>query len=301
MTTKKTPRVSIGIPVYNGARYVGEAIGSVLAQTFSDFELIICDNASTDGTQAACEALAARDERVRYYRNERNLGAARNFNRAFDLARGEYFKWLAADDLVAPSYIERCVEALNAAPGAVLAYTQASGIDPDGRLLKDCRHSVDLALQIDPVERFRLFRERSGFSAWPMLYIFAMMRVDALRRTRLHGTYINSDNCLIYELLFLGSFCEVPERLSFFRQHAGSSSTYALDRGTRQRFFNPDGHHLARLVGHRRLYIEYLLAIGRSPMSLSQKLRIAAYNVSWALTKRREDVRAGFESLLAPP
>src|SRR5688572_10868700 len=101
---EKNPRVSIGLPVYNGENYLAEAIDSILAQTFEDFELIISDNASTDRTQEICEAYAAKDGRIRYYRSEVNKGSAWNFNRVFELARGEYFKWAAHDDYIAPEY-----------------------------------------------------------------------------------------------------------------------------------------------------------------------------------------------------
>src|SRR6187402_1563429 len=118
-----TPRVTVGIPVYNGAEYLEQAIQSVLAQTFSDFELIICDNASTDATAAIVLDYAARDSRVRYARNRENIGSARNYNRLFELATGEDFKWMACDDLITPQFLEYCVAALDAAPCAVLAYT----------------------------------------------------------------------------------------------------------------------------------------------------------------------------------
>src|SRR3954470_23138397 len=108
-----TPRVTIGLPVYNGARYLAEAIESVLAQTFTDFELVISDNASTDATAAIALQYAARDPRVRYSRNRENIGSARNFGRAFELATGEFFKWMASDDLISPEFLENCVAALD--------------------------------------------------------------------------------------------------------------------------------------------------------------------------------------------
>ena len=93
------PRVSIGLPVYNGQEFLEETLHSILNQTFNDFELIICDNASTDRTAEICRSFAKRDRRIRYYRNEINLGAAKNFNGVFFLARGEYLKWSDNDDL----------------------------------------------------------------------------------------------------------------------------------------------------------------------------------------------------------
>src|SRR5262245_32943693 len=99
MTRPSKPRLCIGVPVYNGERYLEPAIGSLLAQTFSDFRLIISDNASTDGTEEICRALARRDRRIEYHRSTRNRGPAWNFNRVVELADAEYFKWAAYDDL----------------------------------------------------------------------------------------------------------------------------------------------------------------------------------------------------------
>src|ERR1051326_2036095 len=110
--SNQKPRVSIGLPVYNGQQFLEEAINSLLAQTYSDFELIISDNASTDATEQICRAHAAADPRIRYYRNDKNRGPVWNLNRVFELARGELFKWAAHDDVCAPTLVERCVEVL---------------------------------------------------------------------------------------------------------------------------------------------------------------------------------------------
>ncbi len=294
------PRVSVGLPVYNGERYLAETIEAVLAQTFSDFELIICDNASTDKTAEIAQGFAARDSRIQYHRNQTNIGAARNYNRVFELSSGEYFKWIAADDSIAPEFLERCVAALDATPDAVIAYTRGSGIDKDGTWIKDGFHCVEPAAQKDPARRFRLFRQRASFGAWPMLYIFALMRSSLLKTTRLHGLYINSDSCMIYELLFRGRFIEVPEYLSFYRAHMASYSTYASDNKTRQHFFNPTPGFLDRRLGHSRLYIEYFVAIAQAPLSLRHKLSIALFNIGWLVRRPSKTDAAYQEALLMP-
>jgi glycosyltransferase involved in cell wall biosynthesis len=114
----KPVKVSLGIPVYNGERFVATAIQSALDQTFSDFELIICENAYTDQTAEICEEFACKDSRIRYIRQEINIGAKANFNRVFEYARGEYFKWIAADDVCGPRYLELTVTALDQDPTA---------------------------------------------------------------------------------------------------------------------------------------------------------------------------------------
>src|SRR6476646_2411498 len=133
----RVPKVAIGLPVYNGAKYVAEAIESVLAQTYGDLELVISDNASTDATEEICRDYTARDSRVRYARAEQNGGAAWNFNRTFELSRGEYFKWLAHDDAIGPQYLARCLAVLDRDPGVVLCHTRTGIINGQGELVAD--------------------------------------------------------------------------------------------------------------------------------------------------------------------
>jgi len=126
------PAVSVGMPVYNGETYLEVAISSVLAQSFDDLELIICDNASTDRTAEICQDYAARDRRIRYFRNPQNLGAAPNYNLAFSHARGRYFKWLAHDDRMTPTYLAKTVRVLDERTDAVLCNSVVQYIDQNG-------------------------------------------------------------------------------------------------------------------------------------------------------------------------
>ena len=138
---KATPLVTVGMPLYNADRHLREALDSILAQDYANFELVISDNASSDATGSICQAYAARDERVTYHRSERNLGAVWNFNRVFELGRGEYFMWAAHDDLRAPQYLSSCVAAMEVHPEAVLCCTEIGFIDEwEGKLT--CRYST---------------------------------------------------------------------------------------------------------------------------------------------------------------
>lgn len=103
---KSTPKVSIGMPVYNGEKYIREALDSLLAQTFTDFELIISDNASIDTTSVICQEYARKDSRICYIRQSQNKGAVANFKFVLDEAVGEYFMWAAHDDVWLNNHIE---------------------------------------------------------------------------------------------------------------------------------------------------------------------------------------------------
>ncbi|MCK4236674.1 MAG: glycosyltransferase family 2 protein, partial [Candidatus Krumholzibacteria bacterium] len=215
--TDVRPRVSIGIPVYNGERYIAGTIDSILAQTFRDFELIISDNASTDGTSTICRRYAAADERVRYFRNERNLGAAKNFNLLFTHARGEYFKWAAADNLIEPTFLERCVEVLDARPDAVVAYTKCKQINDFDGTMRTIDTDRDLE-SADACERLHnLFLQVIGMQDT----IWGLMRVSALQKTRLIRSFVGADDCLLIELILQGPYVEVPEHLLVLRIHPG--------------------------------------------------------------------------------
>src|SRR4030095_3279504 len=106
----RDPRLSVGLPVHNGERFIREALDSLLDQDYRDFELIISDNASTDETGRICAEYAIRDSRIRYFRNSQNIGAARNYSRVFELSHGELFKWAAHDDVHLPGSLKRGVE-----------------------------------------------------------------------------------------------------------------------------------------------------------------------------------------------
>ena len=123
------PRVSIGLPVYNGERYLEQALNSILGQTYTDFELIISDNASSDRTKAICEEFRSKDQRIRYYRNEVNLGAGPNHDLVFRRSKGKYFKWFGYDDLIAPNFLSRCIEILDRYHTVVLCTPKTKIID----------------------------------------------------------------------------------------------------------------------------------------------------------------------------
>jgi len=215
---RRRPRVSIGMPVYNGEQYIDEAIDSVLSQTYPDFELIISDNASTDQTQAICTAYAAKDTRIRYLRNETNMGAAWNFNRVFEVCRGDYFQWLAHDDLIASEFLDRCLPGLEADPSTVICYPQTSVIDEKKNVLFD--YSVKLRTDSQsPAVRFHdLVLE------WSLCYeIFGLIRSSALRNTPVMGNYGHGDGVLLARLGLIGKFIQVPETLFFSRKHQDQS------------------------------------------------------------------------------
>src|SRR6201994_1650338 len=148
------PRLTIGLPVYNGEKYVAEAIEALLGQTFEDFELIISDNASTDGTAGICRRFGKQDSRIRYVRQPRNIGIAPNHNFVVHEARGELVKWASHDDLYARDMMERCVQALDDDPQVVLAHPWTAIIAGSGGMTAAIEYPLDTSSRSAP-ERFR--------------------------------------------------------------------------------------------------------------------------------------------------
>ena len=201
---RRPPLVSMGLPVYNGANYLAQALESLLMQTYSNWELIISDNGSTDATEDICREFAARDSRILYLREPVNRGATWNFNRVVDLARGPLFRWAAHDDVCAPELLERCVAALRADPKAVLSHPRTRVIGPMGELLEDygVRLRTD-ASRVGPRFHDLICVDHACFP------IFGVIRLDILERTNLLGQYSGSDRNLLAELSMHGPFLEV--------------------------------------------------------------------------------------------
>lgn len=268
-------RVTVGVPVYNGETFLAAALDAILEQDFEDFELIISDNGSTDGTPSICRAALARDERVRYLRSETNYGLAWNWNRLVAEAAGEYFVWAAYDDLRAPSFLSRCVEALEREPGAVLAHPRAVEIDAAGVPVRS----------FGPLARAQARKAYLRFGDVIMnevhcFPISGLVRLDVLRRTALIGAYPSSDLVLLAELALHGRFQEVAEELFFRRDHPGRSMRlYPLERD-RVAFFDPSKAD-AVTFPQWRMAAELLRAVRRAPLPPSERARCFAAMAPW--------------------
>jgi glycosyltransferase involved in cell wall biosynthesis len=254
------------MPIYNGEPFLAETLESIVNQTFQDFELIISDNASCDGTEAICRDRMAEDPRIRYVRNATNLGAATNYNRVFELSSGRYFKWAAADDLCAPTFLEQCVAVLEERPEVVLCYPKTTIIDAHGNAVRNLEDGVSLcAAKVS--ERFHgAITTVSEGNA-----VFGLIRSDVLRQTALIGNYLASDRILLAQLTLYGPFYEIPERLFFRREHAHSSTKQSI--ADQQEFFDPRTRGKISLITWRQQF-QHLVSIGRAPLTLRDKVEL---------------------------
>lgn len=272
---RSAPRVTVGLPVFNGERYLAKAVESVLAQDLPDFELLIADNGSTDATYEIALGYARTDDRVQVHRSQVNRGAAWNYNRLVDLARGHYFKWAAHDDLLQPEFLRRCVEVLDADPDVSLAYTRAADVDECGRRVRTY-DLVPYATERKPSSRAASVL----LDPSPCFESFGVTRRAQLAATGRIGPFTSSDRVLFLELALLGRFAEVPEMLFLHRQHPGRSVHAYADARDRNAWFDP------RWEGRRsaprwRLLREYARAIGRADLRPGERAAVAAILVRW--------------------
>jgi glycosyltransferase involved in cell wall biosynthesis len=264
----RPPKISIGLPVFNGERYLAGALNCLVRQDFEDFELIISNNASTDGTDAICRDFANRDPRIRYYRSETNIGASPNYNRVFKLARGEFFKWASHDDECHISLLRRCLERFEEGPAsAVLVFPKSEIIDEVGEARFQSPDAVD-SLSPRPLKRLArvLYHVTFANALW------GLIRSDALRRTRLMGC-LEADLVLLGELSMLGELIEIPEILYSQRRHR--QSAMAIHRTARAllSWHDPTRANDWILLPHwERVCIEFMKSAWHMPLPWYERL-----------------------------
>ena len=280
------------MPVYNGEMYIADSIQSVLKQTFGDFELIISDNTSQDGTEEICRSFAAGDARIRYVRNDQNIGAAANYNQLFELARGRYFRWSNADDLIAPELHEMCVGVLDDNPEAVLAYGKTEIIDGTGKKLRPYDDNLHLP-QASANERFRKFFDQVGLTN----VIYGLMRTSAVGRTKVFGdgTLPAADIGFMAEMTLHGTFLEIPRVLFYRRMHEEASSADRQDDERQQYFWRAESTPF-RLPALRQA-MRYVRAVWASGNAVPEKARLSAFLLR-QLVWQRSDIAAEFMTLL---
>jgi glycosyltransferase involved in cell wall biosynthesis len=254
--------------VFNGEKYLERALNCLLNQDCEDFELIVSDNASTDATESICLECAAKDSRIQYYRNGTNIGASPNYNRVFQLARGEFFKWASHDDECDPSLVRRCLEVFEqAAESTVLVFSRAEIIDETGRVMFESPDRISSS-SARPFKRLArvLWSSKYGHSLW------GLIRSDALRQTRLMGS-VEADHVLLGELALLGEVIEIPEVL--YRQRRHPDCAIPTHRTARElmAWHDPKMANVRTFLPHwERVYVEYLKGIQHIPLSATDQL-----------------------------
>lgn len=273
-TKSNSPLVSIGLPVYNGEVYLRRVLESILAQTYRHFELVISDNASTDGTEAVCREYAAADSRICYTRQPTNRGATWNFREVVHLSSGKYFLWTSHDDLLAPSYVERCVKVLEEHADVVLCYSEPTNIDESGN-----QSAPGYPLRADWPRPHQCFEKLIDLNH-NCVALFGVIRLDVLKSTSIHGDFSDGDRCVLVELALRGKYYRIPQRLFFHREHAARLTHTCPSRREQTRRANP-GQQLRFVFPYFRILKEFALAVHRSPLGWAERCLCYLHLVNW--------------------
>ena len=284
------PSLSIGMPVYNGEKYLKNAIESILTQTYTDFELIISDNASTDQTQKICLEYAKKDARLHYYRNEKNLGGPNNYNRVFELSSSEYFNWAAYDDVLAPDFLKKCITVLDRDSSVVGCHCKTGRIDQNGKLLG--YYNQGLLGNIASKKTHERFRDLIGLG-YTTTPFHGVYRTSFFAKSQRHGSYVGADRNLVAELSLMGRIYEIPECLFFWREHPdsyttiyyGSDSKNNLDRlQAEAKWWTKEN---ATYFPHWKTCVEYFRSVNRISIKSSEQLLCYIQILAWFIDEGR--------------
>lgn len=283
------PRLSIGLPVYNGEEHLGASLAALLGQTFSDFDLIISSNASTDGTDEICRHFQAQDSRIRFFRQEKNLGLAPNHDFVFRQSRGELFKWASSDDLYARDLVQRCVDLLDEHRDAVLAHSWTAAIDTHGTVVQAMKYplATDAARAPDRL-RGLLYGGDDAPGAIRADDCYGVIRADVLRRVKPLNSYYHADHVFSGELALHGPFRQHPDWLYFRRHHHGRAAqafptVRTLCSNLDPRRADRLRHPTPRLVAEYAW--EYLAAIQRAPLTPAERRECRLHLARWMATR----------------
>jgi len=246
--------VTVGVPVYNGERYLPQCLDSLLSQTYRDFVLVISDNASTDRTREICEGYAKADSRVRYHRNAVNIGLYGNFNLLLGLVRTPYVKLASADDFWAPAMLADAMAEMQRDPSLVLCHPRAVLVDEDGREIRRYEKSLQLT-EDDPSARFRRVLTELGL----VNQLMGVIRTGAVRSMLPLMKQPPADSVFVAELSLYGKIKELPQYQYFRRFHEECSS---WDRKS-------ESHQIKRVSGGG-----------------TRRVRLATWKYHWGLARR---------------
>lgn len=280
------PTVSIGLAVFNGERYLQQAIDSILAQTFTDFELIVCDNDSDDRTEEICRQYAESDARIRYYRNPTNIGGVNNENLTFELSRGKYFRLMAHDDLLTPELIEKSVKVLAENPEVILCYSDIIVIDESGKQLQTIE--LDIGSETEPYQRFRRLASKEHRCE----ATYALTRSDVLRKADPQYNYSDSDRTFLIQLSLFGKFYKINKPLFYKRYHPQRSIEVYRDRYKRMAWFDPsiDENNLPYFCYfmYWRQVFHFINIVSRAPIDFKNKIFCYLHIFTWIRKSRKK-------------
>lgn len=264
-TGNALPLVSIGLFAHNEAAFIRQSLNSLLAQDYPNLEIVISDNCSSDDTSAICRELAEQDPRIRFERQETNIGAAANSIRVLERAQGTYFMWASGHDLWSPRSVSLCADALEKRPGATVAYGPGEWIDADGNSLERESGSYD--------SRGMGTMDRLFMTFWGNLHpVLGLIRANSLKSIpRIHAC-AGSDQIVMAELALRGEILYIPDARWSRREPRGHETYRDKMKRYTSADFGQTGGWLDRTLPLLRLPLEILRAVWRSDLRLTGKI-----------------------------
>jgi glycosyltransferase involved in cell wall biosynthesis len=264
----ETALVTIGVPVYNGERFLPQCLDSLLSQTYRAFVLLISDNASTDRTQQICHGYVKSDPRVRYHRNPLNIGLYGNFNQVLRLIRTPYIKLASADDFWAPTMLADAIQQMQSDASLVLCYPRAVLVNEDGEEIGRYDKSPNL-MEVDPTLRFRRVLNESGL----INQLMGVMRTAAVHSMLPLMKQPAADWVFLAELSLYGKIMELPKFQYFRRFHEGSSSWDRESQSHQVRLVSSEGTRRVHLRAWKH-HCGLMRRVVHSPLSFKAKMEL---------------------------
>ena len=266
------PLASAGIPVFQGENFLEETLQSLRKQDYTNMEILVCDNASTDMTVSIVKSHANEDARIRLIVNETNIGAAENYNKVFRESLGKYFAWNAHDDLSSPDFFASAVDALESNQDAVVAIPTTFRVSVNGEKLQTFPIPQDV-FSPHPHVRFR-----AAARAHPEVIVFGLFRSDAVARTELHGHFSGSDRNFVAEIMLHGPAVMAGTSEFYLREHPNRSVRTYRRRGknrfthARDAWYAPERKGRIVFPSWRRLG-GYIKSVRRTKLGAGESLR----------------------------
>ena len=265
-------KVVIGLPVYNGQKYLGAAIESHLSQSFGDFDLVISDNGSTDATSEICENYASKDKRIKYLRSPENRGILWNHRRVFEAIESpnQYFRWAGADDIMEPGLLQAMVEVLNARPEVEAVVPDTKNINDHDEIIGSMARTLDLQSS-DVFERAHAVLVAN----YQHVIAYGLLRASTLRLMRTRPDYIGWDPVFVWELALRGQLVQLAGPVLLRRFHSGSISRVKTAKEMRK-WVEPNSK-AGMNFPHWTWAYERARAVIASPLSTRDTLRIGMF------------------------
>ena len=279
-------KVIVGLPVYNGQKYLGAAIESHLSQSFGDFDLVISDNGSTDATPEICSNYASKDTRIKYLRSPENRGILWNHRRVFEAIESpnQYFRWAGADDIMEPGLLQAMVEVLNTRPGVEAVVPATKNINDHGEIIGSMARTLDLQSS-DVFER----AHDVLVANYQHVIAYGLLRASTLRLMRTRPDYIGWDPIFLWELALRGQMVQSAGPVLLRRFHPGSISRVKTVKEMRK-WVEPNSK-AGMNFPHWTWAYERVRALIACPLSTRDRLRIGAFLARYTMWQRGALVR----------